>query len=113
MATVLVVRKPDRTIHKVPIENKAKIMGYNNRLPRRDQWNIEEMDEEEADKLPFHDANYVTSGDAQTKIKQKDDQIKELEARLALLTAGDNTAEKPTSNKTVKDAADKTAASSK
>jgi len=87
MAKVLVVRKPDRSIHQIPISNKAKIMGYNNRLPTRDQWQIEEMDEEKAKKLPFIDSSYVTASEAQGKLAEKDDKIKELEAKLAALNA--------------------------
>lgn len=132
MAKVLVVRKPDRTIHQIPMSNKAKVLGYNNRLARRDQWQIEEMDEEEAAKLPFFDTNYVSPAEAQSKIKEKDDKIKELEAKLALLNANQpaetatdkiariNAAESAEAvtailgnddRKTVKDAADKMIAS--
>lgn len=87
MAKVLVIRKPDRTVHQVPVSNKAKILGYNNRLPQKDQWRIEEMDEKEAAKLPYIDKDYVTAADAQEKLKEKDNQIKDLEARLKALTS--------------------------
>lgn len=132
MAKVLVVRKPDRSIHQIPISNKAKILGYNNRLPKRDQWQIEEMDEDKAKKLPFIDSNYVTPAEAQGKLQEKDEKIKELEARLKALSAKEpvetatekiarinaaKTAEEVTTilgtddRKTVKDAADKMIAS--
>jgi hypothetical protein len=85
MAKVLVVRKPDGTIHQIPIANKAKIMGYNNKLSKRDQWQLEEMDEEKAKKLPYIDKSYTPTTNADATIKAKDDKIKELEAKLAAL----------------------------
>lgn len=87
---ILVVRKPDRTIHKVPITNKAVLMNYNNRRPLEKQWTFEEMTAEEAEKLPFIDESYVTAADAQEKLKQtealltdKDHKIAQLEKMLA------------------------------
>jgi hypothetical protein len=107
MATVLVVRKPDRTIHQMPIANKAIIMGFSNRLPAAQQYKFEEMDEEEAAKLPYIDPDYVTASDARDKIKEKDKeladkdaQLKALEEKLALLSAGaTNTGSSPDLNK--------------
>jgi len=90
MAQILVVRKPDKTIHKVPLNNKAALMGYSNRLPSGQKWKFEEMEEEEAEKLPFIDESYVTAAEAQDKAKEleitvskKDAKIAELEALLA------------------------------
>jgi hypothetical protein len=92
MAKVLIIRKPDRTIHQVPIANKAILMSFNNRLPAGLKWSFEEMDEEAAKKLPFIDPHYVTAAEAVTKVKQleaetseKDTRIAELEAMLANL----------------------------
>lgn len=70
-------------------------MAYNNRLPKGEKWNFEEMDEEEAAKLPFIDPAYVTAGEAQVKVKdlegqvsEKDQKIAELEAMLAAINSG-------------------------
>jgi hypothetical protein len=97
MSKVLVIRKTDKTIHQVPLANKATLMAYNNRLPDAEKWGIEEMEEEEAKKLPFIDEAYVTAAEAQDKAKelaatveQKDAKILELEAKLAALNAGSN-----------------------
>lgn len=94
MSKVLVIRKTDKTIHKVPLQNKSALMSYNNRLPDGKKWKFEEMEEEEADKLPFIDESYVTAGEAQVKVKalesesaEKDARIKELEAKLALMNS--------------------------
>lgn len=96
MAKVLVIRKPDRTIHTVGISNKATLMAYNNRLPVGQRWVFEEMDEKEAAKLPAIDPNYVTAGEATTKLKEseakiseKDSRIAELEKMLEALNGGD------------------------
>jgi hypothetical protein len=90
MEKVLVIRKPDRTIHKVSLANKAALMAYNNLQPDSLKWTFEEMDEDKADKLPFIDDNYIASADAHTKAKElavtvseKDAKIAELEALLA------------------------------
>ncbi len=90
MVKVLVIRKTDKTIHKVAIENKATLMAFSNRLPAGQQWKFEEMEEEEAEKLPFIDDSYVTAAEAQDKAKvlevavsEKDAKIAELEALLA------------------------------
>lgn len=100
MAKVLVIRKTDKTIHKVPVENKATLLAFNNRLPEGKKWIFEEMEEEEAEKLPFIDENYVTAAQAQDKAKQlegivteKDARIAELEALLAAKNAPIETAE--------------------
>ena len=89
MATVLVIRKPDKTIHKVPLDNKAALISYNNRLPAGLKWKFEEIEEEEAMKLPFIDESYVTVAEAQDKanefadtINRQAERLKELEALL-------------------------------
>ena len=85
---VLVVRKTDKTIHVVPLSNKATLMSLNNRSKLG--WTIEEMDEDEAAKLPFIDENYVTPAEAQkivvkmeATISEKDAEIEKLKALLA------------------------------
>jgi hypothetical protein len=100
MATVLVIRKTDKTIHKVALENKARLMAFSNRLPEGQKWKFEEMDEKEADKLPFIDESYVTAAEAQDKAKElegvvseKDAKIAELEKLLAAKNAPAETAE--------------------
>lgn len=99
MSKVLIIRKPDATIHQVPMANKAFLKAFNNRLPGGQKWSFEEMSEEEAAKLPFIDPEYVTAGEAVTKLKslegtlsEKDKMIAELEARLATLSAPAETA---------------------
>lgn len=86
----LVVRKPDRTVHVVPLGNKSYLQAQNNRLPADKRLRFEEMDEEEALKLPFFDENYISPSAAQDKLKvvendllEKDTRIAELEAKLA------------------------------
>lgn len=132
MAKVLVIRKPDRTIHRVPLANKPRIMSANNKLKQADKWTLEEMDEKEAEKLPYIDNDFVPAAEAQGVIKEKDERIKELEEKLALLNANQptetapekiariNAAETPEAvniitgdddRKTVKDAAEKKIAS--
>ncbi len=107
MSKILVIRKPDRTIHKVPLQNKATLMAFSNKLPDGQKWTFEEMDEKEAEKLPFIDPAFVSAANAQSKLKElegqsaeKDAKIKELEAQLAAMKggnngAGDKTADKP------------------
>ncbi len=92
MAKVLVIRKSDKTVHQVPLGNKASLMAYSNRLPRDKQWKFEELEEAEAKKLPFIDESYVTAAEAQGKVKemettlaQKDAQLADLQAKLAAL----------------------------
>lgn len=69
-------------------------MGMNHRLPVEHKMKFEEMEETEALKLPFFDANYVSPARAQNMVKEmqgelseKDSQIAELEAKLAELIA--------------------------
>lgn len=95
MAKVLVIRKTDKTIHKVPLSNAASLKSYSNRLPIGQRWTFEEMEEEEANKLPFIDKSYITPGEAQSLVKdldakniEKDARIAELEKKLAELNAG-------------------------
>lgn len=87
MAKVLVVRKTDKTIHKVPLANKAALLSYNNRLPVELKWKFEEMEEEEAAKLPFVDESYVTAAAAQEKAKELEITVSEKDAKIAELEA--------------------------
>ena len=100
MAKVLVIRKTDKTIHKVALDNEARLRAFSNRLPEGQRWKFEGMEEEEADKLPFIDESYVTAAEAQDKAKvleitvtEKDAKIAELEALLAAKNAPLETAE--------------------
>lgn len=93
MAKILVIRKPDKTIHTAPLVNKAALLAYNNRSKLG--WKIEEMEEEDAKDLPFIDPTYVTAAEAQSKVKElekvnqaKEDEIAELKEKLAALQAG-------------------------
>lgn len=90
MATVLKITKSDKTVHTVPVTNKAFYLGYNNRLPADQKWKIEEIDEKEAKNLPFVDDRHVTPADAVTKAQElqtvvadKDAEIERLKAQLA------------------------------
>ena len=105
MAKILVVTKPDKTTHKLPLSNKAAILRHNTLLDKAEQWKVEEMDEKEAEKVPFVDESYVTAGEALLQLDEKEKTIKDLEAKLALLQ-GD--IEKKEAE--AKDAADKAAA---
>ncbi len=90
MSKILVVRKSDKTVHRVTLDNKALLMNYSNNLPAGEQWKFEEMDEAAANKLEAIDESYVTAAEAQMKAKDlqkdltaKDAMIAELQAQLA------------------------------
>lgn len=87
MGKVLVIRKADKTIHKVPLGNKAALMAYNNLQPENVKWKMEEMDEDEAEKLPFIDENYISAADAQQKAKELEATVSEKDAKIAELEA--------------------------
>lgn len=98
MGKVLVVRKTDKTIHVVPLGNKAILMGMNHRLPATHKMKLEVMEESEALKLPFIDPNYVSPSQAQDKLKavegelqEKDSQIADLQAKIDALMAQQTT----------------------
>lgn len=95
MTKVLKITKPDKTVHVAPLATKSRVQAYNNRLPANLKWKIEEVEEEEAKKLPFIDKNYVSGAEAQVKVSElqkesavKDTKIAELEAELAAKKAG-------------------------
>lgn len=83
---LLVIRKPDRTIHKVEVRNAGVLMGMNSHADPAKQWNFKIMPYDEAMKLPFIDENYVTSAEAAEAMKNKDDEIAELRAQLEAKT---------------------------
>lgn len=93
MAKVLVIRKPNARIEKVPLANKAALMAYNNKLKPEQRWSFEVMDEDKAAKLPHIDPNYITGakavqkvGDLQKAVTEKDNEIEELKKKLAKLS---------------------------
>lgn len=102
MSKVLVIRKQDKTIHISPMENKASLMAYNNKQNAENKFTIEEMDEEEAKKLPYIDESFVSATEAIDKskaltslvnqkdaeISQKDAKLEDLKAKLAAFEAG-------------------------
>lgn len=87
MATVLKITKPDRSIHIVPLANKAATLRYNNRLPAELKWKIEEIDEKEADKLPGFDKDYIPMREAQNKLPQLQQLVDEKDKKIAELLA--------------------------
>ena len=96
---VLVVRKPDRTIHSCPIANQATLMALSNRLPAGQKWKFEVMAKSKAEALGAEDTNYVTQSNAIDKIaaankaiEDRDVAIADLNAKLeALMAATGNT----------------------
>ncbi|MEX6689221.1 hypothetical protein QTN47_17055 [Danxiaibacter flavus] len=90
MADVLKITKQDKTVHVLPVSNKAFWLGYNKRMPTDRKVKIEVIDEEEAKGLPFYDKSHVSASDALAKLdilekegKQKDELIEKLQAQLA------------------------------
>jgi hypothetical protein len=84
---VVVIYKPDKTIHQAPSGNLGLLMKHNHLLPESEKWVIEEMEEEEAKKLPFINDKYVSVTDAKDKIKEQNSLIKELTAKLEVAEA--------------------------
>ncbi len=82
MSKVLVIRKPDRTIHAVPLSNKPRLLAHNRNLPDNLKWTFEEMDEEEAAKLPFIDESFVTAAQAILKVKDLEGTLADRQAAL-------------------------------
>lgn len=87
MATVLKITKPDRSIHIVPLANKAATLRYNNRLPAELKWKIEEIDEKEALSLPGFDKDYIPMREAQNKLPQLQRLVDEKDKKIAELLA--------------------------
>lgn len=84
---VLKITKSDKTVHTTPLHNKAFYQGYNNRLPADQRWKLEEIDESEAEKLPFIDNSYVTGSEAVVKNKELENQLSVKDAELEALKA--------------------------
>lgn len=89
MAKVLVITKADKTRNIAPLVNKAALTAYNNKLAPENKMKIEEMEEEEAEKLAYIDESHITAGEAlektaelTTQLSEKDQRIAELEALL-------------------------------
>lgn len=113
MAKILVVTKPDKTVHRMPLANKAGIMQYNNRVKLADRWNIQEMDEEEANALPFVNVDFVADEGAAAKIKAKENELAEKDAQLKALEAKLAELEKATATDAEKAAAKEAAKAEK
>ena len=79
---VLVIRKTDKTVHQVPLSNKARLLAYNKNLPDDKKWTFEEMEEEEAKKLPYIDESYVTAAEAVAKVKNLEGTLADKQAAL-------------------------------
>jgi cell division protein FtsB len=97
---VLVIRKPDATIHVVELSNQASLMQYNRNLKADKKWTLEVMDREKAEALPHIDPNFVSPGKAVEKLSQlakeneaKDAEINALKDQLAKLQAGGGAAD--------------------
>lgn len=85
MGDVLVIRKSDKTIHIVPVDQEAFYRSQNNRLAANDKMGLEVMDEEKALALGFFDKSYKGASEANANLREKDDKIAELEAKLKAL----------------------------
>lgn len=91
---VLIIRKPDSTVHQVPLENEARLKSLNNMFPTELQWSFEKMDKEEAAKLDFIDPNFVTGVEAVERNADLQKQIDDLKAQLAAANGEEGKAEK-------------------
>ena len=95
MSRFLKITKSDKTTHIAPLQNKAALTSYNNRLPADQKWKIEEIDESEVASTPYIDESYVTAAEAIGKnqeltaaLSDRDKKIAELEAMLAKQNGG-------------------------
>lgn len=92
MAKVLKITKSDKTVHVVPLTNKAFYEAYNRRQKGDKKWKLEEIDEEDAKNMKFIDETHVTPVEATKKLEEKDAEIAALKAQLeALAGAGADT----------------------
>lgn len=85
MSKVLVIRKPDGTIQRTQLRNKATLMALSNRLPVGKQWQFEEMSEDKANALPFIDPDFIPAGEAVNKLKVVTGQLEEKDAEIERL----------------------------
>lgn len=89
MAKVLKITKSDKTVHVVPMTNKAFYEAYNRRQKGDKKWKLEEIDEEDAKNLKFIDDTHVTPVEATKKLEEKDAEIAALKAKLAKLSGNE------------------------
>jgi hypothetical protein len=82
MAKALKVTKEDGTIHIVPISNKASLTHQNNLRPANRKWTLEEIDEKDAQNLPWKDKEFVPAS-AKAVVDAKNAEIAELLRKLA------------------------------
>ena len=82
MSKVLKVTKDDGTIHIVPISNKSSLMHQNNLRPANRKWTLEEIDEKDAQNLPWKDKEFVPAS-AKAVVDAKNAEIAELQRKLA------------------------------
>lgn len=82
MAKVLKVTKEDGTIHIVPISNKTSLTHQNNLRPANRKWTLEEIDEKDAQNLPWKDKEFVPAS-AKAVVDAKNAEIAELQKKLA------------------------------
>lgn len=81
-AKVLVITKPDKSVHVVPVTHKAFYQHNNTLLPDGQKWSIKEVDEDEAKDLPMIDENFVTPLEAVEQTTSLKKQNAVLQARL-------------------------------
>lgn len=86
MSNVLVVTKPDGSTHTVALHLKSAYQAKNRFLKPHQQFKLEEMSQEEAEKLPFK-VDFVNES-AKSIISEKDAKIAELQAKLDALNKG-------------------------
>lgn len=85
MSKVLKITKSDKSVHVVPMINKSFYQSYNNRLPVGKKWKIEEIDEKDAQNLPFIDESHVSPLEAQAKVNDMNKQLTEKDQQIAAL----------------------------
>lgn len=86
MSKVLVVTKPDGSTHTVALHLKSAYQAKNRFLKPHQQFKLEEMSQEEADKLPFKVA--FVNESAKSIISEKDAEIAKLKEKLEALNKG-------------------------
>jgi hypothetical protein len=87
MAKVLKITKTDKTIHVVPMTNKAFYQAFNNRQPADKRWKLEEIDEKDAKDLPFIDDTHVTPAEAVVKNQKLQNENEAMAERIRALEA--------------------------
>jgi hypothetical protein len=90
MAKVLKITRADGTNHVLPLtsQNKSFWQKWNSRNKNeRDKVTVDEIDEKEAEKLPFKDPNHVTPSQAVVKLDEYKSQLSEKDAEIEGLKA--------------------------